>query len=401
MKIEVQANVSQLQVESIALGRVVDARAIQALPLATRNFTQIVDLSPGVSTGVNNAGELGAGGAGLAQIDPGNDGIFAHGLRSYDNSYQFDGVPVTDLQASSIASGGIPIPNPDAIEEFKVQTGLYDVSFGEHAGASVSLVTKSGTNSIHGSVFEFFRNNVLNANDYFLKGTGQPRPDLKQNQFGFTAGGPIRHDRFYYFGSYQGTRQINGLASGQARISCSADVVLPPLTNNRSAQALGALFAGESGAFGGVSINADGSNVDPVALEILNFKLPNGSYLIPTPQIVNSSRPLASRGFSTISTPCPFNEDQFLVNLNANLSQRSSVAGRFMWSDGAMTVTFPGNGLNGTRQYFWFPQWYRQSLSGGFGFLGRPHTAAIAQQPAIRVHKHARFDQGSGPVRMV
>ena len=354
-KIEVQASVSQLQVESIALGRVVDARAIQALPLATRNFTQIVDLSPGVSTGVNNAGELGAGGAGLAQIDPGNDGIFAHGLRSYDNSYQFDGVPVTDLQASSIASGGIPIPNPDAIEEFKVQTGLYDVSFGEHAGASVSLVTKSGTNSIHGSVFEFFRNNVLNANDYFLKGTGQPRPELKQNQFGFTAGGPIRRDRFYYFGSYQGTRQINGLASGQARISCSADVVLPPLTNNRSAQALGALFAGESGAFGGVSINADGSNVNPVALEILNFKLPNGSYFIPTPQIVNSSRPLASQGFSTISTPCPFNEDQFLVNLNANLSQRSSVAGRFMWSDGAMTVTFPGNGLNGTGNISGFP----------------------------------------------
>ena len=79
-----------------------------------------------------------------------------------------------DLQASSIASGGIPIPNPDAIEEFKVQTGLYDVSFGEHAGANVSLVTKSGTNSIHGSVFEYFRNNDLNANDYFLKSAGTP-----------------------------------------------------------------------------------------------------------------------------------------------------------------------------------------------------------------------------------
>ena len=353
--IEVQANVSQLQVESVALGRVVDARAIQALPLAARNFTQIVDLSPGVSSGVNNAGELGAGGSGLAQIDPGNDGIFAHGLRSYDNSYEFDGVPVTDLQGSSIASGGIPIPNPDAIEEFKVQTGLYDVSFGEHAGANVSLVTKSGTNSIHGSVFEFFRNNVLNANDYFLKRAGQPRPDLKQNQFGFAFGGPIRRDRFYYFGSYQGTRQINGLASGQARISCSADVVLPPLTNDRSAQALGALFAGESGAFGGVSINADGSNVNPVALEMLNFKLPNGSYLIPTPQIVNPSLPLASQGFSIISTPCPFNEDQFLVNLDENLSQKSSLAGRFMWSDGAMTVTFPGNGLNGTGNISGFP----------------------------------------------
>jgi hypothetical protein len=354
-RIEVQASVSQLQVDSIGLGRIVDARAIQALPLATRNFTQIVDLSPGVSTGVNNAGELGAGGGGLAQIDPGNDGIFAHGLRSYDNSYEIDGVPVTDLQASGIASGGIPIPNPDAIEEFKVQTGLYDVSFGEHAGASVSLVTKSGSNSIHGSVFEFFRNNVLNANDYFLKGTGQPRPDLKQNQFGFAAGGPIRRDRFYYFGSYQGTRQINGLASGQARISCTASTVLPPLTGNRSAQALGALFAGSRGAFGGVSVKADGTNINPVALDILNIKLPNGSYLIPAPQIVNPSLPLASEGFSTISTPCPFNEDQFLANLDANLLHGASLASRFMWSDGAMTVTFPGNGLNGTGNISGFP----------------------------------------------
>ncbi len=347
-KIEVQANVSQLQSDSTALGRVVDNRSIQALPLVTRNFTQIVDLSPGVLSGVNNASELGAGSGGLAQIGPSNDGVFVHGSRSYDNGYEFDGVPVTDLQASSNASGGIPIPNPDSIQEFKVQTGLYDVSFGEHAGASVSLVTKSGTNNVHGSVFEFFRNNVLNANDYFLKSAGQPRPDLKQNQFGFTAGGPIRRDRFYYFGSYQGTRQINGLASGQVRIGCTADVIMPPLTNDRSAQALGALFAGESGAFGGVAVQADGSNINPVALEILNFKLPNGSYLIPTPQIVNPSLPLASEGSSITSSPCRFNEDQFLTNLDANLSQTSSLAIRFMWSNDAMNVSFPGNPNNGT-----------------------------------------------------
>jgi hypothetical protein len=347
-RIEVQANVSQLQSDSAALGRVVDNRSIQALPLATRNFTQIVDLSPGVLSGVNNASELGVGSGGLAQIGPSNDGIFVHGSRSYDNGYEFDGVPVTDLQASSNASGGIPIPNPDSIEEFKVQTGLYDVPFGEHAGANVSLVTKSGTNNVHGSVFEFLRNNVLNANDYFLKSAGQPRPDLKQNQFGFTAGGPIRRNRFYYFGSYQGTRQINGLASGQVRIACTADVIMPPLTNDRSAQALGAMFAGQSGAFGGVAVKADGSNINPVALEVLNFKLPNGSYLIPTPQIVNPSLPLASQGSSLTSTPCHFDEDQFLTNFDVNLSQNSSLAIRFMWSNDAMNISFPGNPNNGT-----------------------------------------------------
>jgi hypothetical protein len=353
--IEVLPNVSQLQSDSVTLGRVVDNRTIEALPLTSRNFTQIVDLSPGVLSGVNNAGELGSGSGGVAQIDPGNDGIFVHGSRSYDNGYEFDGVPVTDVQASGIASGGIPIPNPDAIQEFKVQTGLYSVSFGEHAGANVSLITKSGTNSVHGSVFEFFRNNVLNANDYFLNRSGQPRPDLKQNQFGFTAGGPIRRDRLYYFGSYQGTRQINGLAMGQARIACTGNVIMPPLTNDRSAQALGRLFAGTHGAFGGVSIAADGSNINPVALEILNFKLPSGSFLIPSPQTVNSSLPLASQGFSSISSPCPFNEDQFLTNLDANLSKNSTLAIRFLWSNGMMNVSFPGNGLNGTGNISGFP----------------------------------------------
>jgi hypothetical protein len=353
--IEVHATVSEVQADSVALGRVVDEQTIQALPLAARNFTQIVDLSPGVLSGVNNAGELGPGGSGLAQIDAGNDGIFVHGSRPYDNSYEFDGVPVTDLQASNIASGGVPIPSPDSIEEFKVQTGLYNVSFGEHAGASVSLVTKSGANDLHLSVFEFLRNNFLNANDFFRDRAALRRADLKQNQFGGTIGGPVLHDRLYYFGSYQGTRQINGLAADQPRIACSGTVVMPPLTNDRSPQALGALFSGMSGTLGGVAVRSDGSNVNPVALELLNFKLPDGSYLIPTPGVINSSLPFASQGLSTISTDCNYNADQVLANLDANLSEGSRLATRFMWSDGTMNVTFPGNGLNGTGNISGFP----------------------------------------------
>jgi hypothetical protein len=325
--VEVRENASLLQ-SDIALGGVVDARTIRNLPLATRKFTQIVNLSPGVLSGVNNAGELGSGG-GLAQIDSSNDGIFVHGSRSYDNGYEFDGVPVTDMQGSSIASGGIPIPNPDSIEEFKVQTGLYDVSFGEHAGASVSLITKSGTNNIHGSAFEFFRNDALNANDFFFNRVGQQRPVLKQNQFGLTIGDPIVRDRFYYFGSYQGTRQTNGLASGQARIFCSATIVMPPLTDDRSPQALGVMFAGMAGQFGGVAVKADGSNIHPVASKLLNFKLPSGAYLIPTPS-ADTSLPLASQGLATTSTPCHFDEDQVLANFDANLPRSSRLSLRWM-----------------------------------------------------------------------
>src|SRR5262249_814080 len=150
-------------------------------------------------------------------------------------------------------------------------------------------------------------------------------------------------DKIYYFGLYQGTRQSNGLASGQARLSCSASIVLPPLTDDRSSQALGALFAGMSGALGGASVNSDGSNINPVALKLMQFKLPNDTFLVPTPQTVDQSLPLASQGLSTISVPCRFDEDQFLTNADVNLSKNSRLSFRLMWSDGQMNVSFPGN----------------------------------------------------------
>src|SRR5258707_2450275 len=181
-----------VETESSALGRVVSKGAVTGLPLVTRNFAQITGLSPGVIVGVFNAGELRVGETALPQIAKSNDGIYVHGARSYDNNFELDGISVSDVQGSSAGSGGIPIPHPDAIEEFKIQTGLYDAAFGRYAGANISVITKTGSNTYHGTIFEFLRNDVLNANDYFLNGTGQPRPNLKQNQFGFAFGGPIR-----------------------------------------------------------------------------------------------------------------------------------------------------------------------------------------------------------------
>ena len=102
-----------------------------------------------------------------------------------------------------------------------------------------------------------------------------------------------------------------------------------------------------SGAFGGVAVNPNGSNINPVTLQLLNMKLPDGSYLIPTPQVINRSLPLASQGLSTISEPCHYNENQVLANLDVNLSPKSTLALRFLWSDGSTSVSFPGNGLNG------------------------------------------------------
>jgi hypothetical protein len=343
---EVFSDPPMLQLDTSALGRVVNEETVSRLPLVTRNFTQIAGLSPGVSVGVYNAGELGTGATALSQIGKSNDGVFVHGARSYDNNWQLDGISVSDVQGSSAISGGIPIPNPDTLEEFKVQTGLYDAAFGRAAGANVSVITKSGTNEYHGTIFEFLHNDILNANDFFLNMTGQRRPNLKQNQFGFALGGPIKKDKLLFFGSYQGTRQINGTAAGQSRIACTASLNEPPLTNDRSAAALGKLFGGMKGALGGVAVNSDGSNINPVALALLNFKLPDGSFLIPTPQTVDPSKPLTSSGFSAFSQPCTFNENQGLGNVDYVASQKSRFGVRFFIANADQLVTFPGGALN-------------------------------------------------------
>ena len=338
---QVSSEPLMVQLDTSALGRAVNRDTVSGLPLVTRNFTQIAGLSPGVAVGVYNAGELGTGATALSQIGKSNDGIFVHGARSYDNNWQLDGISVSDVQGSGPISGGIPIPNPDMLEEFKVQTGLYDAAFGRAAGANVSVITKSGTNEYHGTIFEFLRNNVLNANDFFLNKTGQRRPDLKQNQFGFALGGPIKKNKLLFFGSYQGTRQVNGIAAGQARIACTVSLNEPPLTDDRSAVALGKQFGGMKGALGGVAINSDGSNINPVALALLNFKLPDGSFLIPTPQTVDPSKPFASSGFSAFTQPCNFEEDQGLGNLDYVISQKSQLAARFFIAEQRSVGYFP------------------------------------------------------------
>ena len=344
--VRVPSDVLMIQTDNSSLGREVSGNTLTNLPLVTRNYTQIAILSPGVVAGVFNAGELGTGGMPLSQISGSSDGIYVHGGRSYDNNYQLDGISVNDVQGSGSSSGGLPIPNPDTIYEFKVQTGLYDAAYGRFGGANVSVITKSGANAYHGTVFEFFRNDVLNANDFFLNATSQPRPALKQNQFGATLGGPILKDKLFFFASYQGTRQVNGLAAGQARIACTASVSMPPLTNDRSPAALGRLFGGMSGALGGTAVNSDGSNINPAALALLNLKLPNGSFLIPTPQTVDSSAPFATQGFSVFSQPCKFDEDQFSTNADYLISLKSKIAARFFFANDTETVTFPGNGIN-------------------------------------------------------
>jgi len=344
----VSSAATQLDTEDAELGAVIDERFIDDLPLAARNYLQIIGLNPGVSAEVTDAGDLGRGSSSLASA---GSGISSNGASTIDNNYQMNGVPVNDNLAEGEFSGGIPIPNPDTLEEFKVVTTPYDASDGRNGGANVDVLTKTGSNHFQGSVFEYVRNNDMNANTWFLNNGDQPRAILKQNQFGGTFGGPIKRDKAFFFGSYQGTRQRNGLDS-----SCAGTALLPPLTNDRSAAGLGALFAGQRGEIqdllGGVgpAIAPDGSNINPVALAVMQMKLPNGNYVIPTPNpnTINPSAPsFDSEGSASFSQACPFSEDQYMGNGDYALSSKNSLQLRYFMANSTADQTIEPANLPG------------------------------------------------------
>ena len=325
----VTSSSEELQTDSSVLGRVTDSEMIENLPLVTRNFTQIIGLNAGVSQEVNNAGSEGRGG-GSQDANPAGGSIMSQGATSTDNNFEMNGLTINDMQGSWIYSSGIAVPNPDTIQEFKVQTALFDATSGRNAGADVNLITKAGTNTYHASLFEYFRNEALNANDWFTKREGQPRPILRQNQYGFTASGPIIKNKLLVFGSWQGTGQTNEIDPANHKVD-----QLPPLTNDRSAAGLGAVFADQTGYLGyfGGYILPDGSNIAPQALALLQAKLPNGQYVIPTPQSIDPSK-ATTTGFDTegtayVSSPGYFNENQWMVNGDYIVSPRHQISVRY------------------------------------------------------------------------
>ena len=206
--VTVESSVETLQTESSTLGTTVTGANIAALPMANGNYTEILSLTAGTTASVDNATSLGKG----------TQDISANGVDPGSNNFQMDGVAVNNIANSGSSNDGtiytgIPVPSPDAIGEFKIQTSTYDASYGRNPGANVNVSTKSGTNEFHGSGFEFFRNSVLNADDFFYDKTrAHPHQVFDQNQFGGSIGGPIKKDKLFVFFSYRGTRSKNAVA---------------------------------------------------------------------------------------------------------------------------------------------------------------------------------------------
>jgi hypothetical protein len=351
-QVTVEAAAEALQTQSSTLGQVVNSQAVVTMPLSSRNYTQILGLEAGASSNGNNATALGKGTVDMAVNGNGTD----------QNNFQMDGISVVNAFGAGVARDcgiyvGIPIPNPDAIQEFKVQTSTYDASYGRNPGANVNVVTKSGTNNFHGTLFEFFRNSDLDANDFFYNrdnpASKTTKQVLKQNQFGGSFGGPIKKDKLFFFGSYQGTRQRNGIAPGGAETP-----ILPPIPGgDRSTPAfqaaLGAAMCpanhpGNPAYLTGFGIfpfqmqmNCDGSNISQTALNILNVKLPNGSYYLP-----GSS----TGGFQQIeySFPSIYTADQYLANADYLLNSKNTLAMRYFFTEDPQQSPFSISNIPGT-----------------------------------------------------
>jgi hypothetical protein len=341
--VEVTADAEIAEQESSTLGRAVEQEAIEALPLANRNYTQILGLSPGVVVALPNATDVGRG----------TQNVTSNGAKTTSNNIQFNGIDANNLSQNSAANDGeevgTAVPAPDAIQEFKVQTANYDASYGRGAGANVDLVSKTGTNRFHGSAWEFVRNNIFNANDFFLKLDDQPRPTLKQNQFGASLGGPILKDKTFFFVAYQGLASSNGAGT-------AVTAILPQLTSDRSAATLGAQFcpashlnaAGYLTNAGGTQVACDGSNINPVALALLNFKFSNGQYAVPNPQ-VNLPATDATQlpvGQSTYAIPASYKESQYTANIDQVLTEKNTLSGRFFYSRAPTSEAFSPNAAN-------------------------------------------------------
>jgi hypothetical protein len=208
-----------VQTDTATRGTVIGTTYIRQLPLATRNYQQLLTMTPGVTGSIPNSSELGRG----------EQTVSVNGQRQLSNLVIINGV-----QASSIGSGTtlyLAVPATDSIQEFIVSTNLYDASMGPKAGSVISVVTQSGANAFHGTAYEFFRNTALDANNFFLNRADIPRPAYQRNQFGGAVGGPIVKDRAWFFVSYQGTREKNGTS-----LSNSIGTIFVPgnLTNDRS-----------------------------------------------------------------------------------------------------------------------------------------------------------------------
>jgi len=347
-KVIISAEVATVETTNATTGQSISSNTVRSLPLATQNFQQLLTLSAGAQSDLNNSTQLGRG----------DVRIIVNGQREDNNNYLIEGISATDYNVAELTN--TPLPNADVIQEFKVQTSLYDASQGRNGGGNINAILKSGTRQYHGDAYEFFRNDALNANDFFLNRQGSARPVLKQNIFGGSLGGPVVKEKLgYFFINYQGTRQRSGLSPGTF---ISTDI--PSLPEVRDAATLASTFSNPAQGMC-PALNIDPAQIDPVVLNLLNaqgtqFGGDAQGHLIPSvgtsPGIsyVQSSDPTRP-GFCqptvnlaplAVSKPGKYTDDQFTTNWDREFNGGSDkISARFFYSNNETFEPFGAGGL--------------------------------------------------------
>jgi hypothetical protein len=292
-----------IETGNATLGIVIDEKKVVDLPLNGRNFAQLGTLIPGVVAAPAALGGL-AGDATPGGFGNVTGSFNANGMRNQSNNFLLDGATNND----TFNTGFVLRLPPDAIQEFKILTHSYNAEYGRSAGSVVSVVTKSGTNEWHGRAWEFNRSDALQARNFFAP-TSQPKPKLKQNQFGAALGGPVTTNKLFVFGYYEGYRNVSGttttlavLSPEQRRgdFSASTAPIRDPLT--------GQPFPGNV---------IPSQRLDPIALKLLND-------FVPLPNVAGNRY--------TVSPNVEDDRNQAGIRLDYHPSDKHSVLGRYLWS---------------------------------------------------------------------
>jgi len=320
--VTVEATTPVLDTESATLGTVVGQMEVSALPLAIRNWDDLLALVPGVQSDryTEQAGGTSSGRTG---------GVSVHGNRSLQNNFLLDGVANNSFSTNvQELSTQISRPSVDAIGEFKVVTSPYAAEYGWSPGAAIIVSTKSGTNSIRGTAYDFFRNDRFDSNNYFARRANQPKPTNQQNQFGGNLGGPIARNRAFFFGDFEGTRIEQGvlrtgrILSDAERRGVFSGAIRDPLTGQP---------------FPGNTIPAN--RIDPVAARIVQ--------LLPAPNAAGSNNFINQPNVEDRS-------ERYLARVDLTATSSDTVFARYIYTDRFRFVPgWFGGVLDGTSTSAW------------------------------------------------
>lgn len=362
--------------ETATTFRQLSSEDLVSVPTSTRSFTQLLSTEAGVNTDLSPVLTNGNG----------NQSPSVNGTRTTSTSLFFNGIDATNITTNEGSLNDNIAPAPETLQEVKLQTSLYDASTGRSGGGNFQLVTKQGGNAFNGSAYYFLQNEKLNANDYFFNKEGIDRPKARRNEAGFTIGGPVVKEKFFFFGSYQYTDAITGFVP-TARSTTALPLAFTLLGNDRSAQAVANAFnqardqyrvsQGQTAVCSATPLPVGcltAGDIPAVTLNLLNLRNPaTGGFVLPTTRaggrIIGYDRTnrtsvgaITTRGFQfglnpAVTTrqlfednplmqqlnvqPSEFKQHQFTSRLDGRLSKNNTLSGVFFFSNFPALDSFP------------------------------------------------------------